>query len=397
MESIKDRAAIVGMGCTRFGELWDKDKDDLMVDACYEAFEDAGIEPKDIQAAWLGTCTSGRTGGTLAAPLKLKGIPITRVENVCASGTESIRNACYAVASGVYDIVLACGMEKQKDCGFPGLPSFTPQYPEEATSQVRPLQPPVSFFALMANRYFYHYGIDYNEGKRALAKITVKNHHNGVNNPKAHLRREVTIEQVINAPMIATPLGLYDCCGVSDGSAAAIITRPEIAKKMRKDYILVKGLGASSGYNYAHTDADFDFVHHEENMASARMAYRDAGITNPREEIDMAIVHDCFTINELLTYEGMGFSQPGKAIEDINAGFFEMDGGLPVNTDGGLKCFGHPIGASGIRMAYEVYKQLQGKCGERQLKKDVKLGLTHNLGGPLGQAMVTVAIFGRAD
>jgi len=396
MEGIKDRAAIVGMGCTKFGELWNKDKEDLIVDACFEAFEDAGIEPKDIQAAWFSTSTSGRGGGTLAGPLKLKCIPITRVENVCASGTDAVRNAAYAVAAGIYDMVLACGVEKQKDCGFAGLSNISPVYPEESMSMIRPYQPPVTFFSLVANRYFHHYGVNYEEGKKALAKITVKNHHNGTLNPKAHLRREVTLEQVINAPMIAAPLGLYDCCGVSDGSAAAIITRPEIAKRMRKDYVLIKGLGAANGYNYAHIDADFNFVHIKENQFASQMAYREAGVTNPREEIDVAIVHDCFTINELVTYEGMGWSQPGKAIQDVNDGYFEMTGGLPVNTDGGLKCFGHPTGASGIRMIYEVYKQLQGKADKRQLK-NVRLGLTHNLGGPLGQAMVTVAIFGRPD
>jgi len=396
MESIKDRVAIIGMGCTKFGELWDKSAEDLVVEACYEAFEDAGIEPKDIQAAWLGTCQSGHRGLAIAVPLKFHVLPITRVENACATATDAFRNAAYAVAAGIYDIVLACGVEKSKDYGFSGLPSSPPSYPEMASSHVSPATPMPTQFAMLAMRYFHHYGIDYAEGKRALAKIAVKNHHNGTLNPKAHFQREITIEAVINAPMIAKPLGLYDCCGVSDGCATAIITRPEIARKYRDDYVLVKGLGIASGDEYAKIPSDFDFVHWEENLAAAKIAYEEAGITNPREQIDIAIVHDCFSINELVTYEDLGFSPRGKAIDDVNAGFFELEGGLPVNTDGGLKCFGHPVGASGLRMIYEVYKQLQGKAGPRQIK-NLKLGLTHNIGGWPGAFTSAVAIFGREE
>lgn len=396
MESIKDKVAIIGMGCTKFGELWDKSVEDLVVDACYEAFDDAGVKSGDIQAVWIGDVYGPHRGTAIAPPLKLENVPITRIENACATGTDCFRNACYAVAARIYDIVLACGVEKTKDYGFSGLPTSPPSYPEVASSQTRPATPMPTQFALLAMRYFYHYGIDYHEGKRALAKIAVKNHHNGILSPKAHFRREVSLETVINAPMIAKPLGLYDCCGTSDGCAAAIITRPEIAKKYRDDYVLVKGLGIASGNEYAQIPSDFDWVHWEENLAAAKIAYGEAGITNPREQIDIAIVHDCFSINELITYEDLGFSPRGKAIDDINAGFFELDGGLPVNTDGGLKCFGHPVAASGLRMIYEVYKQLQGKAEARQLKQ-VKLGLTHNIGGWPGAFTSAVAIFGRRE
>ena len=396
MESIKDKVAIIGMGCTRFGELWDKSFEDLVVEACYEAFENAGIEPEDIQAVWMGTAYGPHRGGGIIPPLKLGNTPVTRLENACATGTDALRNACYAVAAGVYDIVLACGADKLKDYGFSGLPASPPSYPEIALSQTRPATPMPTQFALLAMRYFHHYGIDPAEGKRALAKITVKNHHNGTLSPKAHFRREVSLETVINAPMIAWPLGLYDCCGVSDGCAAAILTRPEIARKYRDDYVLVKGLGIAGGDEYAQIPSDFDWVHWEENLKAAKIAYGEAGITTPREQIDIAIVHDCFTINELVTYEDLGFSPRGKAIDDINAGFFELDGGLPVNTDGGLKCFGHPLSASGLRMIYEIYKQLQGKAGPRQVK-DAAIGLTHNVGGINGFFNCTVAIFGRVD
>ncbi|MDP2859607.1 MAG: acetyl-CoA acetyltransferase [Bacillota bacterium] len=394
MKSIKDRVAIIGMGCTKFGELWDWSLDDLIVEACYEALQDAGIETSEIQAAWLGTFTSGRRGATLAGPLKLMGVPVSRVENACATGTDAFRNAAYAVAAGTYDIVLVCGVEKLKDYGFSGLPAVAPSYAELALSQTKTATSMAAQFALLANRYFHHYGIGYAEAKTALAKIAVKNHHNGALNPKAHFKADVSLEQVMNAPMIARPLGLFDCCAVSDGGAAAIITRPEIARKYRKDYVLVKGIGLANGDEYAQLTPNFDWTHWEENVIAAKIAYEDAGITNPREELDMAIVHDCFTINELVTYEDLGFSPRGKAIDDVSSGFFELDGGLPVNTDGGLKSFGHPIGATGIRMIYEVYKQLQGKAGPRQLSK-VKLGLTHNIGGTPGSFTSAVAIFGR--
>jgi len=299
------------------------------------------------------------------------------------------------VAAGVYDIVLVCGVEKAKDYGFSGLPVSPPSYPEMALSHTRPAAPMPTQFALLANRYFHHYGIDDTEGKKALAKIAVKNHHNGTLSPKAHLRRDVTLEQVLNAPMIAKPLGLFDCCGVSDGAAAAIITRPDIADKYREDYILIKGMGIACGDEYAQISPDFDWTHWEENLAAAKLAYEEAGVTNPREQIDVAELHDCFTINELVTYEDLGFSPRGKSIEDIDSGFFELTGGLPANTDGGLKSFGHPIGASGLRMVYEIYYQLQGKAGPRQIE-NAKLGLIHNIGGWPGAFTSAVAIFGKA-
>ena len=390
MNGIRDRVAIVGMGCTKFGERWDAAASDLMVEAAYEAFEDAGIDPADVQAAWLGTVSSFRTGQPLAEALKLDYIPITRVENACATATDALRNACYAVAAGVYDIVLALGVEKLKDSGFSGL-----AIPEAPGADVAPPTPPPAQFAMAATRYFHQYGIPYEDGKRTLAQIAAKNHHNGSLNPKAHFQREVSEEQVVNAPMIAWPLGLFDCCGVSDGAAAAIITTPEIAAGLRKDYILVKALGLAVGA-FGVLRSDWDFTHFPETTRAGQAAYQEAGIASPREEIDLAMVHDCFTITELIIYEDLGFSTRGAGSRDVEAGAFTLEGGLPVNTDGGLKCFGHPVGASGIRMVYEVYKQLQGKAGPRQLGK-ADLGLTHNLGGRPGSFTCSVAVFGRPD
>ena len=391
MKGIRDRVAIVGMGCTKFGELWDKSFKDLMVDACYEAFEDAGIESKDIQAAWYGSRESGFTGSHLANALKLEYIPVTRVENFCAGGTDTFRNACYSVAAGVCDIALACGVEKCKD-HFGG---FNMDITDPFDRSLAEWElPPVSQFAQLANGYFNRYGLSYEEGKKILAKIAVKNHHNGTMNPKAHFQREITLEQAINAPMISYPLGLFDACGVSDGGAAAIVTTPEIAKRMRKDYILVKALALANGGGQGKLRSDYDFSYIAETVETGKLAYKEAEITNPRQEVDIAVVHDCFTITELLIYEDLKFSPRGKGPEDVEAGTFTLEGELPVNTDGGLKCFGHPLSASGLRMIYEVYKQLQGKAGPRQVKK-ADIGLVHNVGGVCGYFNCAVAIFGK--
>ena len=393
MESIAGKVAIVGMGCTKFGELWDKSFYDLIIDACYEAFEDAGLESKDIQAAWYGSRETGYTGTWLAGALKLEYIPVTRVENFCAGGQDVLRNACYGVASGVYDIALACGVEKCKDHNI-GM-SFLITNPFDRSMTEWAL-PPASQFGQYAIPYFRHYGLSDEEGRRILAKIAVKNHHNGTLNPKAHFQREITVEDVLNAPIISWPLGLYDACGVSDGCAAAIVTTPEIAKSLRKDYMLVKAQQIAVGGNQLKLQSGRDFYHIQENEEAAKKAYQEAGITNPRKEIDLAEVHDCFTITELLIYEGLGFSAPGKGPEDVEAGTFTLAGELPVNPDGGLKCFGHPISASGLRMTYEIYKQLQDKAGPRQVK-NARIGLTHSLGGNLGQHICAISIFSMPD
>jgi len=391
MESIKDRVAIVGMGCVKFGENWGQSLEDMMIDAAYEAYADAGIDPGDIQAAWFGTVFSGETGQILAAPLKLRYIPVTHVENACATGSEAIRGACYAVAAGIYDVVLAIGAEKLKDTGYSGLPQTRPicTWSYRLTTQT-----PAAVFAMMATGYFAKYGLSHEEGKKLLARIAVKNHHNGSLCPKAHFQREITMEQALTAPMIAYPLGLYDCCGVSDGAAAAIITRADLAKKFRPDPVYIKALQICQGPREGWLNQAYDFAHVEETYRGGIAAYKEAGIENPRQEISIAEVHDCFSITELTIMEDLQFSPRGRVREDIEAGSFTLEGDLPVNTDGGLKCFGHPIGATGLRMMYEVYQQLQGKAGPRQVKNP-RLGLTHNQGGEPGAATVSVLIAGN--
>jgi acetyl-CoA C-acetyltransferase len=395
MESIKDKVAIIGMGCTRFGERWESSVEDLMVDAVYEALEDAGIEAKDVHAAWLGTVFSGLTALSLH-PLRLQYVPMTRVENMCATGSEALRAAAYAVASGVCDIALAVGVEKLKDTGITGVvgrPRDVGNSPLSATGVLPGHSAPASF-AHLATRYFHDYHLDREEGKKILAQIAVKNHHNGSLNPKAHYQKEITLEQAVNAPIVAWPLGMMDCCGVSDGAAAAIVCRSDMAKKFRPDPIYIKALAITAGARQGFMRTDYDFTHIEENQQGSALAYHEAGVTNPRKEISCAEVHDCFTIHEMVVYEDLGFSPRGQASEDVRAGTFTLQGELPVNTDGGLKCFGHPLGASGLRMMYEVYLQLQGKAGPRQ-RKNPRLGLTHNLGGGPGSAVCSCLIVGN--
>ncbi len=372
-QGIKDKVCIVGMGCTKFGENWDKSDADMIVDAAYEAYEDAGIEPKDVQASWVGTCW-GMTAAMLSVALKIQYKPVTRVENACATGAEALRNACYAVASGAYDIALALGYEKLKDQGISGL-GGTAITTGVASSMTAP-----GAFAMLATKYFARYGLSPAEGKRMIAQIPVKSHRNGALNPKAHYQREITVEQVLNAPIIAWPLGILDSCGVSDGAAAAIVVRAEDAKKFRPDPVYIKALQICVGPAEGQMSQVFDYTHVEETYRAGQAAYAEAGIKDPRKEISMAEVHDCFSITEAVIMEDLQFSPRGRVKEDIDAGTFSLDGELPVQPDGGLKCFGHPIGASGLRMMYEVYLQLQGRAGPRQIKNP-QLGLTHNLGG----------------
>jgi len=386
---IKDRVAIVGMGCTRFGEHWDKGPDDLLIEAAYAAYESAGIAPADVDAYWLGTMGSGASGLTLSVPLKIPYRPVTRVENYCATGSEALRQACYAVASGAYDVAMAIGVEKLKDSGYSGLVISDP--PNDGT--LGNMTAPASF-SLLAPAYFKKYGLDPEKGKEVLARIAWKNHANGARNPKAQFQSEVSMDQILCSPKVADPLGIMDCSGVSDGSAAAVVVRAEDASKYCRNPIYIKALSFVAGPGEGHLTQDYDFTTFREVVASATDAYRQAGITEPRTQLSMAEVHDCFTPTELVLYEDLGFSPRGTAWRDVLDGFFDLKGPLPVNPDGGLKSFGHPIGASGLRMMYEMWLQLRGEAGPRQIE-DPRLGLTHNLGGFPGKCVSFVSVVGR--
>jgi len=395
-ESIKDKVAIIGMGTSQFGELFDQSEEDLMIDATYEAIDDAGIDIKDIEAAWVGS-VCGSTGVYLSRPLKLQYIPVTRLENVCATGAEAVRAAAFALISKAYDLVLSVGVEKLKDAGYGGLPNAG-----GGSERMHPVYGigvgPPARYALAATRYFHRYGLTREEGKRTLAKISVKSHYNGSRNPRAHLRRVVTEEQVISAPMIAWPLGLFDCCGVTDGAAATIMCRAEDVKRFKPngDYVTIKGIGISAGPGMGKIRTDYDYTHWEETERASRQAYDQAGIKDPRKELDLVELHDCFSIAELIAIESMGLCDKGKCREDIEAGTFTQEGEIPANLSGGLKSFGHPAGASGQREIYEIYTQVLGRAEDssRQLK-NVNIGMAHNQGGNPGTFVCSCTIVGR--
>jgi acetyl-CoA C-acetyltransferase len=250
-------------------------------------------------------------------------------------------------------------------------------------------------FAQLASAYAAKYRIPDRDLKRAMAHVSAKSHANGAINPKAHLRKAVTEEQVMAAPIIAHPLGLFDCCGVSDGAACAIVTTPQKAREMGKaDLVTVKALqlALSSGEEMGYNDWDGD--HFLTTSKCSVEAYREAGIERPRDEISMMEVHDCFSITELVTMEDLHISERGKAVRDIMEGFYDRQGAIPCQVDGGLKCFGHPIGASGLRMLYEMYLQFHGRAGERQIE-DPRFGLTHNLGGFPAMNICSISIIGN--
>ncbi len=392
---IRDKVAILGVGCARFGERWDCGPDDLMIEAFAEALADAGIERDRIDGAWLGVFFDEQSVGKSALPLsmalRLPNIPVTRVENLCATGTEALRGAAYAVAAGACDIALAMGVEKLKDTGYSGLPERTKGTFEDL---YLPGSTAPGAFAQLASAYAAKHGYSIDELRRAMAHVSVKSHANGARNPKAHLRNRLSVEQVLCAPIVSHPLGLYDCCGVSDGAACAILTTPAIARALgRRDVVTIKALqlAASNGVEMSH--ASWDGAHTLTTRLAAQRAYDEAGIRDPRAEIDLIEVHDCFSITELVLMEDLGLSAQGRAPHDVLDGRYDADGAIPCQIDGGLKCFGHPIGATGLRMTYELCLQLLGRAGERQLPQP-SIGLAHNLGGIPNRNVASVTVLG---
>ena len=393
---IKDRVAIVGMGCTPFKEHWDKGLDDLSLEASNEAFASAGVVADDIDAYWLGTAQSGMSGITLARALQLQGKPVTRVENYCATGSEALRQASYAVASGAYDIAMAVGVEKVKDSGYQGLNAYP--IPNDGTSRTLTA---AGSFSMVAPAYAAKYGVDVDQLRRTLARIASKNHHNGARNPRAQFRREMSVDQICGMPAVAGQLSVFDCAGVADGAAAAIVVRAEDAHRYTDHPIYIKALSFVAGNGSGLVDPGYDYTWFPEIAACAEDAYAQAGIDDPNERIAMAEVHDCFTPTELVLMEDLGFSERGTAWSDIEAGRFDLDGELPVNPDGGLKSFGHPVGASGLRMMFEAWLQLRGEAPEERtissISGDKNLALTHNLGGYPGEMVSFISILGASE
>jgi acetyl-CoA C-acetyltransferase len=371
----KNKVAVIGVGCTRFGELYEASAEQLICDAAFEAMADAGVEPRQIEAAWVGTVMSQLAGDALGDPLKLHGIPITRVSMYCASGMDAFRNAALAIASGVYDIALVLGFEKMRDGGY--------HRPNRIHPVIDSGERAPHIFALAANRYFKRYGAS----KATLAKVAVKNHHNGTLSPKAHLRMEINEETVLKAPLIYSPLGLFDCCPTTDGAAAAVLCRADRAKEFRADPVYVKGVGLAVMSGQPYYKPTFDYVSFPATQRAAAVAYEQAGVS--AADVDFAEVHDCFTITEIVNYEDLGFCGRGEGARFIEEGRSALGSEKPVNPSGGLKSFGHPVGATGVRMITELTLQLQQRAGERQVA-NAKLGLAHNLGGPGAVACVSI-------
>jgi len=375
----KNKVAVIGVGCTRFGELYEASAEQLICEAAFEAMADARVEPAQIEAAWVGTVMSQLAGDALGDPLKLHGIPITRVSMYCASGMDAFRNAALAIASGVYDLALVLGFEKMRDGGR-HLPSRI--HPVIDSGERAP-----HIFALAANRYFNRHGAS----KATLAKVAVKNHHNGTLSPKAHLRMEITEDTVLKAPMIYSPLGLFDCCPTTDGAAAAVLCRADRASEFRPDPVYVKGVGLAVMSGQPYYKPTFDYLGFPATQRAAAVAYEQAGMS--AADVDFAEVHDCFTITEILNYEDLGFCGRGEGARFIEEGRAALGGEKPINPSGGLKSFGHPIGATGVRMITELTTQLRNQAGARQVP-NAEIGLAHNLGGP--GAVACVSILGNA-
>lgn len=377
------------MGCTKFGERFDTSREDLILEAVHEALEDAGLELKDIDAFWFGSYYE-IAGYTLSSVLKTDFKPVTRVENNCCTGMEAFRNAAFGVASGAYDVVMAIGMEKLKDNGYTGNP-FQDRYRDNTD----PAFGGPAGFSLLIPAYCDKYGVEFSDIRDAMASVAYKNHYNGSLNPKAMYRKETPLDKIKASPMVCEPyLSVMDCSGVSDGCACAIMTSSEMAKKYRKDPMYIKCAEVASSSGYGALIGDYDYTSVQETAHVAKVAYEKAGIKDPASELSLVELHDCFTITEIVLYEDLLLSERGQGWKDALEGKFTKDGKLPVNIDGGLKAFGHPVGASGIRMIYESWLQFHGRAGKRQLDNP-KLGLAHNLGGYPWENVSAVTIVGK--
>jgi acetyl-CoA C-acetyltransferase len=388
--SLSDRVAIVSMGCTRFAEHFDKSADELAVDAVTEALEGTGLASDDIDAFWLGTYISGISGIALARPLRLVGKPVTRVENMCATGSEALRAAVHAVACGAVDVAMAVGVEKLKDTGYAGL--ISPKIQDDGT-RVNTSAP--ANFSLLVPAYKDRYGVAPDAFRAAMTHVAWKNHANGALNPRAQFRKEVSKEAIERSPAVAGELGVLDCSGVADGAAAAIVTRAEDAHRYTDAPLYIKALSLVTGDGSGAADPRYDYTSFPEVVECARRAYAQAGITDPRRELALAEVHDCFTPTEIVLMEDLGFAGRGSAWRDVLDGVYDRGGELPVNPDGGLKSFGHPVGASGLRMIYECWLQLREQAGPRQVATAHRgLALTQNLGGAPGDCVCFISVVG---
>ena len=390
MSNQKD-IAIIGIGVTRFGELFGQSYDDLVREAGKQALNDAGLSPDQVGAAWLSTAFpeigvfKGRSGMDLSEPLTMYNIPVTRVSNFCASGGDAIRNAVNALRAGDCDVAMALGVEKLRD--RQPQDSIVKMMVEYGHPYLQKGFTAAGTFAVYASRIMHEYGVK----REDIASISVKNHLHGSLNDKAHHRKACTVEEVMASPMVADPLTVMDSCPTTDGAACVIMVRAEDVDPKKHKPIWVRGIGfsISTGWDLPFFDPNHDFLSFESTRNAAAMAYRQSGITKPIDEIDLIEVHDCFSIVEMLTYEDLGLCKKGEAKDMIRGKVTQLGGKIPVNVSGGLLSCGHPVGATGIRMVVEVANHLRNNAGERQVK-NAKRGLTHNIGGPGAIASVIV-------
>jgi acetyl-CoA C-acetyltransferase len=391
---LKDQICVIGAGCTPFGEHFDMSYEDLLAAAAREAMGDAGIAKPQIEAAWLGTAFpdagvyKGRSGMDLAESIGLFDIPITRVSNYCATAAEAFRGAVNALLAGECNVALAVGVEKLRDRS--PQESIVKMMVEMGHPNYQKGFTAAGTFAIFANRHFTEYGL----GPKDLAAVSVKNHAHACLNPRAHYRKPITLEQALRSPLVADPLTLMDSCPTTDGAAALILVRAEDAGRYGGVPVYVKGLGlsVSSGWDLPFFDDAHDFLSFKATREAAARAYAEADIDDPRAQIDLAEVHDCFSIVELLTTEDLGFCEAGGSAALLHSGATGREGDIPVNVSGGLLSCGHPVGATGIRMIHEVCEQLRGRAGKRQIA-GARTGLTHNIGGP--GAVAAVCLFGK--
>ena len=386
--------AIIGIGCTHFGEMWERSFRDLFVEAGSDALDDAAIHGEEIDALYVGNMSAGRfidqehVGALIVDYAGLAGslhMPSTRVEAACASGGLALRQAFLAVASGHHDIVVAAGVEKMTDVEtettIDALASAADREWEGFMGATFP-----GLYAMIARLHMHKYGTT----QEQLAQVAVKNHHNAAMNPKAQYKNEISTSVVLNSAMIADPLRIYDCSPITDGAAAIVLAPAEVARRFTDTPVYVSASAQASDTIALHDRRDITTL--DATVHAARWAYKKAGI-GP-EDIHLAEVHDCFTIAEICAIEDLGFVKKGEGGPVTEEGMTALDGKIPINPSGGLKACGHPVGATGVKQAVEIISQLRGEAGKRQVAK-AEMGLTHNVGGTGGTAIVHILSINR--
>jgi len=386
---LKDKSlvSIVSAGLSKFGKLEGLYAREIFAEAVKEAFDRCpNLNPKkDIQALFVGHMGEsyehqGHTGATMADWAGLLHIPATRVEAACASSGAALRAGIYAILSGLCDVVMVGGVEKMTHRNTPEVTEYLAMASDYPFEQWHGITFP-GLFALMATAHMHKYGTT----EQHLAMVAVKNHYHGSLNPKAHMQKEITLEAALSSRVIAWPLKLYDCSLITDGASCLILTKPDLAKKYTDTPVHIIGTGQASDTIGMYERDEFTSL--TAAKLAAKKAYEMAGVKP--EDLDVAEVHDCFTIAEIIAYEDLELCRPGDGAHLIEEGETKLGGRIPVNTSGGLKAKGHPVGATGTAQAYEIYLQLTGQAGKRQVK-NAEVGLTHNVGGSGATASVHI-------